>query len=703
MPQKFLSKNFITILIAAAYLVLHIFGMLYFAPHNDEVIYAHLARIMSEDWQKNKFLSLHAMGEDYFEPLQFWVTALTVNWWKDPLLGVRIWSLFTGLLGLIYTQRLVSCVWNHAAAVFTGVFIVSSEYFFYFGSLGLNEVHLYGLGAVFLYYLYQSLTRKSWRNRIIATLVLAAMLTIKISGQFWVGFAVIIPVLVVTVESSSLNEIVNAIKKMGLRMYVTVFSILLIAFGIHRIVIPIEYDIYKVNSQQASYVRSVHELMEIPFMEWGSNLNFYINQVFQREFSFLAVPLLIFIGAVVIWLWRNQKNLLWRFLCLVILYFASFVPLILVAKTTAIRHFGIGLYFFYILIGVAAAVAFEKQNGNFKKISISILIALLIGWKGSTSYADLFRWEQTEMAAHETLGWANGAGMRELIFMISNLPAGTVITDERRGHPGTTIHLYNRFFPQLNLVDLNQQVFNNLEKYYDIEQKRGRQLYFVFDKTKLGGRNWADYLFTHQQYCATKHVVPKIFRDQEMKNTSIVICQAGNSPDSSDEQYYRIAVEKLTESINQNPKLMHSYFQRGKLFVALKQHQNAIEDLSKVIQEESVPGAFLTRGNAYLGLGLYEKAVSDLSMEIKFDAENPVVYNNRGFAYKMLEQYDKAIDDFSRAIKIDPKFQRSYHHRGLVFMETGKPELACSDWYKACQLGFCDDLQNAKEKSICTR
>ncbi|MBF0287933.1 MAG: tetratricopeptide repeat protein [SAR324 cluster bacterium] len=726
-------------IIVLTYLVSRFLGMMYFTPHNDEIIYTQLARVMAADWQKYKFFSLHQMGEDYFEPLQFWLTSLTVDWWKSPLTGVRIWSLLMGFLGITFTQLLVVRIWNKTAAIFTGMLILASEFFFYFDSIALNEVYLYGMGSVFVYLLYVGLECRNWKASLAAALIFLAMLTTKISGQFWLVFALLLPVLAAMAQHSKLMEMIQILKQNCLYMYGTVASVVLSAKILHSFIIPAELRTFKDESWQSGLVRDVGEILEFPIKEWMSNLSFYVNQILIVELSYFFIPVLILIFGVGIWLWNKQEDCFWKYVILILLYLFSFMPLILIAKGTEIRRLGIGLYFFCILLGVTLAVAYEYLPRGWRKIAIVVILPILVGWKVTDSYASLLKWEQTEIAFRETKGWANGAGMMEMIRYVEQLPKGLLIVDAQRGHPATALHVFDQHYPQLQVIDLEQHILDKVRDLYQNVQKEGGNLYFVFDTRRRGERTWADVISNHRQLCAQKKVISKKFRNEVLKNTAIVICQTQGftgdiTPPAQKLNYMELAVKEQTELIKRNPDAILAYYNRGKLYAALKEFQKGIDDLTKVIQSglvvkgSQVPANFrnnaavgsqkssevqkvvrgnpfhdvyLARGSAYIGLGEYEKAISDLTKELEFDADNPVVYNNRGYAYKSLKQHDKALKDFNKAIEVDPHFLQSYHHRGVIYAERGKLDLACADWKYICQQGRCEDYEEAKKAGGC--
>lgn len=111
--KKFYRRHWFWILIILFFLATRLLALFCLEPHNDEVIYVRYAQVIHFDWSKYKYISAgYNLFNDFKEPLQYWLTSLTVSWWRNPLWGVRIWSIFFGLIGLVFTARFIKRVWG---------------------------------------------------------------------------------------------------------------------------------------------------------------------------------------------------------------------------------------------------------------------------------------------------------------------------------------------------------------------------------------------------------------------------------------------------------------------------------------------------------------------------------------------------------------------------------------------------------------
>ena len=517
-----MTNNQIQLIILFLYIVTRFLGLFYFAPHNDEAIYTQYAQLIASDWEKYKFISMDAtMFVDYKEPLQFWLTSLTVNLWKNPLLGVRIWSLMLGFFGLVFTQLLVKRIWGNTVAIIVGFLIVISEYYFYFDSIGLTEVYIYGFGAALLYFLYEFFNSNNWRNGVIAILLFSAMLITKQSGMVWILFAGLIPLVVLLKDHSRLNDVLRNFKK-GLKMYLQLGTGLLLAMLIKNIFVPPRFNVVKYSSDVYLHTMKMKEIFEFPFQSWIGKLKFYFSQILTSDFSFIYI---LFLFAVIGLLFALRENI-WIFMVFIIMWIFSFLPMVILLKTSFARHFGMGLYFWYILVGVILAAAYEKMKN---KLAIALIILpLLLGvtLKSLHSYATLIRWNHTDFAGIETphFHWASGIGISEMIEKIKNLSPYIIFFDPQWGHSGTDIQIFKKYYPGAQIEILSQETINNIGAMRKVISYTNKNVYFVFNANTLG-RSWVKDIIKNTSLCSEKEIIPKKFRKQVVFEAGIVFCK----------------------------------------------------------------------------------------------------------------------------------------------------------------------------------
>ena len=116
---------------------------------------------------------------------------------------------------------------------------------------------------------------------------------------------------------------------------------------------------------------------------------------------------------------------------------------------------------------------------------------------------------------------------------------------------------------------------------------------------------------------------------------------------------------------------------------------------------DKTPEAFNKRGIDHARSGEYQQALKDFNQTIRLDSNNAKAYYNRGLVYAHLGKSQQALEDFNQTLRLDTNNAAAYFSRGHVYYDLGKKDRACDDWQKACNLGLCDGLTQAKKKSIC--
>jgi hypothetical protein len=118
----------------------------------------------------------------------------------------------------------------------------------------------------------------------------------------------------------------------------------------------------------------------------------------------------------------------------------------------------------------------------------------------------------------------------------------------------------------------------------------------------------------------------------------------------------------------------------------------------KVTRESYV---YNNRGIYYGQSGRYELAIEDFNRAISLNNKYAIGYNNRGFAYAKIGRYQNAIEDFSQAIRLKPDYAKAYNNRAIINLNQNKIAPDCYDAQKACELGDCSVLNEAKSKGHC--
>lgn len=146
------------------------------------------------------------------------------------------------------------------------------------------------------------------------------------------------------------------------------------------------------------------------------------------------------------------------------------------------------------------------------------------------------------------------------------------------------------------------------------------------------------------------------------------------------------AVKDFTEVIRLDPKNGTAYFDRGLAHARLNDHDTAIADFDKAIELKPDPQQYLHRGLSRFAKKQHAEAVQDLSKVIDADGKNTVALFTRGLANLHLKANDAAIADFTRTIDLDPKDADARYNRGLAHMHKTEYPPAAADFTEAIRL-----------------
>ena len=130
----------------------------------------------------------------------------------------------------------------------------------------------------------------------------------------------------------------------------------------------------------------------------------------------------------------------------------------------------------------------------------------------------------------------------------------------------------------------------------------------------------------------------------------------------------------------------------------------ALECANKAISiNPAYPPAYLNRGSAYMILGQPQNALTDYNQAIRLAPALSQAHFNRALAYEALGQYQEAARDFTTVIALDPTETEALVRRSAAFFDLHQDGQACKDLEKACQLGRCAPLEQARQNQLCPK
>lgn len=164
------------------------------------------------------------------------------------------------------------------------------------------------------------------------------------------------------------------------------------------------------------------------------------------------------------------------------------------------------------------------------------------------------------------------------------------------------------------------------------------------------------------------------------------------------------ALLDYNKAIEINPNHGDAYYSRGKAYQDKGNLNQALLDYNKTIELKSDHViAYDNRGSVYIEKGMFDQALADLNKAIEIKPDDAEAYNNRGIVYYYAKgNYDQAISDYSKAIALNPNLTQGYYNRAAAYYLKHEYDKAWADVHKAEELGYAVDsqfLENLKRAS----
>jgi Flp pilus assembly protein TadD len=175
-------------------------------------------------------------------------------------------------------------------------------------------------------------------------------------------------------------------------------------------------------------------------------------------------------------------------------------------------------------------------------------------------------------------------------------------------------------------------------------------------------------------------------KNPDLNNLSLKELKAEyNIIENSDNHLRKIDI--ATRILEQEPKNVEAFNNRGVAYFSLNEFQQAITDYDQAIEiNPKNAKAFYNRGIAYSDLGEFQQAITDYDQAIQLNPKFAEAFYNRGNAYRKLGEYKKAIKDYDQAIQLNPNYAKAFYNRGIAHRKLGKEEKAIEDFKTASEL-----------------
>jgi tetratricopeptide (TPR) repeat protein len=139
---------------------------------------------------------------------------------------------------------------------------------------------------------------------------------------------------------------------------------------------------------------------------------------------------------------------------------------------------------------------------------------------------------------------------------------------------------------------------------------------------------------------------------------------------------YEDGIAKVNKAIALNPATPLAYYTRGAAFLKMHKYKEALNDLNRCIELDSLfpaqGSAYLPRGVALLALGEYKKAANDFARAIQFDREDIGCYYGLWTCNWIMGRWNLCAIQAKEMFKEFPLDHRSHLTLCRSYLATGK-------------------------------
>lgn len=505
------------------FLVSRLLTLTAFPIFNDEAIYLQYSQKIHEDWQRNKFISMHGEFSDWKPPLQYWMAAPVIEWGGDPLVAGRAVALLASIAGFFGCYLFAKALFTKREGVFAAVLYVLCPPVLLHNDQFTAETFLFST-APFLYWaLLKAIRpdRTDWRWAIGAILPGAALLLFKQSGFLLLLVSVFLPLTRLDGGERGANRRAKEFAK-NISVVIAVIACSIVAANA---LLPAEFNPTR-EQFNSRWTMPFRELANLPLSTWKANLS-VVSDYIASYYSWAA--LLFF--CTFSWIALRRKN--WAELTLVLICLAGAVGVIFLLRSfnEYLFHTAIITALLPLLarMGVFTAGLLRQKKGGILRYALLLCAGFVaVDWSYQDILMNVSAGKYIERSsqwarANYLQSWSTGFGVREIVALLEKEKRpGIVFADTQWGNPRTALEVYaKRRFPNLRIEGVTREFLDSQEtrKLRDFAAGLGSVHLAIYSADSSGERErWQANI--NAQMCGTRTEI-KAYPSQ----MPIVVCQ----------------------------------------------------------------------------------------------------------------------------------------------------------------------------------
>lgn len=396
---KILNKYF-WFIIPALYAFTRLVNLRAIPIFTDEAIYSYWAQVALHD-PENRYISL----EDGKQPLFIWIGAAIQKIITDPLIAIRLTSVFSGALAVFAIYLLAKELFGKKVARLSALLYVILPFTLLYDRMGLYDSLLTMLGIFSAYFALRMAKTPRLDLALLNGMTIGLGLLTKSSAFIYFLF---IPICLLAFDFK--NSFKPKLAKWGLFSLIT-FVIAQVMYNSLRLS-PL---FYRVAEKNREFIRPLNQVIKSPFEHFYSNVSTIISWLG----SYLTWPvLLLFAVATIYFLFK--KNLKVAVLSIFII-----IPILAEGLFNKVLYPRFVLFYFpYIIILLSlAAVSLSEFKSKYSKY-IKIALPLIFIYPALNSVLLTTMPVSASIAQSDSNqylnDWPAGFGVKEAIQIIKS-------------------------------------------------------------------------------------------------------------------------------------------------------------------------------------------------------------------------------------------------------------------------------------------
>ena len=138
-------------------------------------------------------------------------------------------------------------------------------------------------------------------------------------------------------------------------------------------------------------------------------------------------------------------------------------------------------------------------------------------------------------------------------------------------------------------------------------------------------------------------------------------------------------LKAINQKILDDPNNADLYHERAKIYLALKQFEDAINDAKRSVRIDSTKAEYyLTEADIFFAANKTRNSKDVLELIVKKFPENTEGLLKLGELYFVVKQYENAFANINQALKVNVNLAKAYYLKGNIYKEVGDTAKAVS-------------------------